>query len=347
MKRKEFLSSAVSVVASAVLPLESLKAGSNDQSEEDSESFPLIPPYLKRGDQIGITSPAGYISMEEIQPSIQLMESWGYKIRIGESIGKRDFTFGGSDDERASDFQNMLDDKNIKAIMCARGGYGTIRIIDKLKWEHFRNHPKWVIGFSDITVFHSHINRNLGIASIHAKMCNSFPDNWSKAEPIQAESIISIRQALSGEEIKYSIIPNRQNKTGMASGILVGGNSKTIESLAASKSDINTTGKLLFVEDTGEYMYSIDRMFWNLKRSGKLSHLAGLIVGGFKIKTDDPGEEFGRTLEQVVLEKVKEYGYPVCFDFPVGHQKNNFALKCGVRHTLTVQQQQCTLTELS
>jgi muramoyltetrapeptide carboxypeptidase len=347
MKRKDFLSSAVSVVACSVLPMESRRTGNNDHDEAGSEALPVIPAYLKRGDQIGITSPAGYISLEEIQPSIQLMESWGYKIRIGESIGKRDFTFGGSDEERASDFQNMLDDKSIKAIMCARGGYGAIRIIDKLKWERFSNHPKWIIGFSDITVFHSHINRNLGIASIHSKMCNSFPDNWSKAEPIQAETILSIRQALSGEEMKYSIVPNRQNKTGVVTGVLVGGNSKTIESLAASKSDIHTAGKLLFVEDTGEYMYSIDRMFWHLKRSGKLSHLAGLIVGGFKIKTDDPGEEFGKILEEVVLEKVKEYDYPVCFDFPVGHQKNNFALKCGVRHKLTVQKQQCTLTEVS
>jgi muramoyltetrapeptide carboxypeptidase len=347
MKRRDFLSSSVSVVAGSVLPLETWTSGKNDNDHQGGEALAVIPAYLRKGDQIGITSPAGYISLEEIQPSIQLMESWGYKIQIGESIGKRDFTFGGSDDERARDFQKMLDDKSINAIMCARGGYGAIRIIDKLKWELFRSHPKWVIGFSDITVFHSHINRNLGIASIHSKMCNSFPDNWNKAEPIQAETILSIRQALSGEEMKYSIIPNRQNKIGVASGILVGGNSKTIESLAASKSDINTAGKILFLEDTGEYMYSIDRMFWHLKRSGKLSQLAALIVGGFKIKTDDPGEEFGRTLEQVVLEKVKEYDYPVCFDFPVGHQKNNFALKCGVRHKLTVQQQQCTLTELS
>lgn len=230
--------------------------------------------------------------------------------------------------------------------MCARGGYGAIRIIDKLKWDHFRNSSKWIIGFSDITVFHSHVNCNLGIASIHSKMCNSFPDDWGKAEPIQTETILSIQKALSGEEMKYTIIPNRQNKTGIANGILVGGNSKTIESLAASGSDINTAGKILFVEDTGEYMYSIDRMFWNLKRSGKLSYLAGLIVGAFKIKIDDAGEEFGKTLEEVVLEKVKEYDYPVCFDFPVGHQKNNFALKCGVKHTLIVQQQQCTLNEL-
>ena len=204
-----------------------------------------------------------------------------------------------------------------------------------------------MIGFSDITVFHSHINRNLGIATIHSKMCNSFPDDWGRAEPVQVETILSIQKALGGEKMNYSVPPNIQNKPGLATGVLVGGNIKTLESLAASGSDINTAGKILFVEDTGEYMYSVDRMFWNLKRSGKLSHLKGLIVGGFKVKVDDAGNDFGKTLEGVVLEKVNQYNYPVCFDFPVGHQKNNFALKCGVNHKLIVQQQQCTLTELS
>jgi len=348
MKRKDFFSSSASLFAGAVLPPFTEKIiNTTDNYNSKNDVLPLIPPYLRKGDYVGITSPAGFVSFEEIQPSIHLIENWGYKVKIGEAIGKRDFTFGGTDDERARDFQNMLDDKTIKAIMCARGGYGAIRIIDKLKWVHFKTHPKWVIGFSDITVFHSHINRNLGIASIHSKMCNSFPDDWTRAEPIQAETILSIRKALSGEKMKYAVAPNEKNKTGVVTGVLTGGNIKTIESLAASRSDINTDGKILFVEDTGEYMYSIDRMFWYLKRCGKLSHLAGLIIGGFKIKTDDVGEEFGKTLEEVVLEKVKQYNYPVCFDFPVGHQKNNFALKCGVKHKLIVQPQQCTLTELT
>jgi len=347
MNRKDFLGSTAGLFAGAVLPLaEKIKSNGNSQ-EAGNELLPLIPPYLVKGDYVGITSPSGFISFEEIRPSIRLMEDWGYNVRVGDTIGKKDFTFGGTDDERTRDFQKMLDDKSIKAIMCARGGYGAIRIVDKLKWDIFKTRPKWVIGFSDITVFHAHINGNLGIASIHSKMCNSFPEHWGKAEPIQVETIQSIRQALSGEQMKYTMIPNRQNKTGMGTGILVGGNIKTIESLAASKSDINTDHKILFVEDTGEYMYSVDRMFWHLKRSGKLSQLAGLIVGGIKVKTDDDGEEFGRTLEEVVLEKVKHYDYPVCFDFPVGHQKNNFALKCGIKHRLLVQQQQCTLTEVS
>ena len=145
--------------------------------------------------------------------------------------------------------------------------------------------------------------------------------------------------------MKYIFTPNEKNKTGIATGELVGGNLKTLESLAGSNSDLQTKDKILFVEDTGEYLYSIDRMFWNLKRSGKLSKLKGLIVGGFKIKPDDAGEEFGKKIEDIVLEKVTEYNYPVCFDFPVGHQKNNYALKCGVLHTLGVHLNECRLTE--
>jgi muramoyltetrapeptide carboxypeptidase len=177
-------------------------------------------------------------------------------------------------------------------------------------------------------------------------MCNSFPEDWNLAEPVQKETIESIRQALSGVKMKYSVVSHNQNRFGVAEGVLVGGNLKTLESLAGSKSDIVTAGKILFVEDTGEYMYSVDRMFWNLKRSGKLSRLKGLIVGGFKIKVDENADDFGKTLQDVVLEKVKEFNYPVCFDFPVGHQKNNFALKCGVKHKLLVKQESAMLGEI-
>ncbi len=348
MKRKDFLSSTGSLFALAAFPdfIEKIINSSEKNGRDREKILPLIPPYLKKGSYIGITSPAGYITLEEIQPAINLIESWGYKVKIGDTIGKKDFTFGGTDEERTADLQHMLDDKSIKAIMCARGGYGAVRIIDKLKWEKFKAKPKWIIGFSDITVIHSHVNTNFGIATIHSKMCNSFPNDWSKADVVQIETINSIQKALSGEKMKYSAAVNSYNKTGVAIGKLVGGNLKTLESLAASKSDIHTAGKILFVEDTGEYMYSLDRMFWNLKRSGKLSQLKGLIVGGFKVKVDEAGDDFGKTLQEVVLEKIKPYKYPVCFDFPVGHQKNNFALKCGIKHKLVVQEQQCTLTEM-
>jgi muramoyltetrapeptide carboxypeptidase len=339
MKRKDFLSSIAG--AGAFIP-----SWKNLLSNEHTNAAIIQPPYLKKGDTIGITCPAGFITAEEIRPSVLQMESWGYHIRFGATVGKRDATFGGTDDERRRDLQQMLDDDSIKAIMCARGGYGSVRLVDALDFSRFLVNPKWLIGFSDITVLHSHLNRNFGIASIHSKMCNSFPDDWSKAEPIQIETILSIRDALSGKKMQYTTVPHMRNRQGIAAGALVGGNLKTIESLAGSRSDLRTNNKILFVEDTGEYLYSIDRMFWNLKRTGKLSDCAGLIIGGFKIKTDDPGEEFGKTLYDIVMEKVAAYEYPVCFDFPVGHQKNNYALRCGVRHRLEVSAEKGTLTSL-
>jgi len=336
MNRKNFLSSAGALLAASAVP---------SFAATDEEPAAIIPPYLRKGDMIGITSPAGYITHEEILPAVRLIESWGYRIRPGKTIGQRDGTFGGTDTERLADMQQMLNDREIKAIMCARGGYGSIRIIDNLQWGQFREHPKWIIGFSDITVLHSHILRNFGIASIHSKMCNSFPEVWEKADPVQKETIESIRRALAGEKMQYTVAANPQNRNGTATGILTGGNLKTLETLAGSVSDIHTQKRILFVEDTGEYLYSIDRMFWNLARTGKLRYLAGLIIGGFKIKPDDPGEEFGKNLQEIVLEKVKKYNYPVCFDFPVGHQRDNFALKCGVRHKLIVQTGASTLTD--
>jgi len=318
----------------------------NDVTDTGAELQAIIPPYLNKGDTIGITCPAGYISLADIQPSIKLMESWGFKIKPGSTVGKRDFSFGGSDEERAADLQDMINDPAIAAIMCARGGYGAVRLIDKIDFSKLVTHPKWIIGFSDITVIHTHLNRNFGVASIHSKMCNSFPDDWSKADPIQAETILSIKQALTGDKMKYGLMPNAQNRLGSVEGILVGGNLNTLEGMIGTKSDLVTTGKILFLEDTNEYPYSIDRMFWHLKRNGKLDKLAALVLGGFKLKTDDPGEEFGRTIFDIVWQQIKEYDYPVCFDFPVGHQKNNYALKCGVRHKLSVTRDEVSLKEL-
>lgn len=309
--------------------------------------IPVIPPYLKRGDTIGITSPAGYITLKEIEPALQQMASWGYKTQIGNTIGRRLHGFGGTDEERINDMQVMLDDPSVHAIMCARGGYGVIRIIDKLDFRKFVSRPKWLIGFSDVTILHSHLNTKLGIATIHSKMCNSFPDDWNAADEMQKQTIYSIRDSLAGTKVHYPIIPSAYNKYGIAEGVLVGGNLKTIESLSGTDSDLYTNGKILFVEDTGEYLYSIDRMFWNLKRTGKLVGLKGLIIGGFKIKPDDPGEEFGIPLQSIVLDKLKDYKFPVCFDFPVGHQKNNYAIKCGVKFRMDINQLSCTVEEIS
>src|SRR5690606_19655543 len=280
-----------------------------------------------------------------MQPAIQLMESWGYRIQLGTSIGKKDFNFGGTDDERLHDLQYMLNTPSVKAIMCARGGYGSVRIVDRLKWNLFKANPKWVIGFSDITVLHAQISR-LNIASIHSKMTNSFPDDPAVADAVQLQTIDSIREALSGVKMKYDTPSVEFNRYGTTTGRLIGGNLRTLETLAGTASDILTAGKILFLEDTGEYMYSIDRMFWNLKRTGKLASLNGLIIGGFGVKPDDAGEEFGKTIYDVVMEKISGYKYPVCFQFPVGHQRNNYALKCGVQHQLIVNAGKCTLTEI-
>jgi muramoyltetrapeptide carboxypeptidase len=341
MDRKYFIHAVGGLVAGNLLPF--------PRTGVPVREDPIVcklPSYLKPGDTIGITSPAGTITLEEMAPALAVIRNWGYQVKIGAAIGRKDFTRGGTDEERRADLQDLLDDPDIKAILCARGGYGVVRIVDGLSWTKFLQKPKWVIGFSDITILHSHIHGHCQVASIHSKMTNSFPEVWEQALPVQVETILSIRDALAGRMMHYTAVPHLQNRTGTAEGVLVGGNLKLLESMAGTASDINTAGKILFVEDSGEYLYSIDRMFWNLKRTGKLQDLKGLIVGGFSIKPDDEGEEFGRTLQEIVLEKVQDYTYPVCFDFPVGHQRANFALKCGVKHQLEVKLEGVTLTEI-
>jgi muramoyltetrapeptide carboxypeptidase len=335
MRRNEFLS---------LIPG---MAGLGSISPEETNAALIVPPFLKPGDKIALTSPAGFITLEDIQPAKQLMESWGYNVRIGNTIGKRDFTFGGSDEERLMDLQLLLDDHTVKAIMCARGGYGVARILDKLNFTRFREKPKWIIGFSDITALHLHIQRLCGVASIHSKMCNSFPKDWSLAEPIVKDTIMSIRDALEGTSLRYTALPDTNNRIGEGVGTLTGGNLSMIISVMGTKSEINTEGKILFLEEVGEYLYSLDRMMTTLKRAGKLAKLKGLVVGGFnRIKTDDPGEEFGHTIQDIIRSKVKEYEYPVCFGFPVGHQKDNFALRCGIRHKLVVEKEGSSLVGL-
>jgi len=339
MNRKDFLS--------AVVPLATFaSAFTNRKSSSKTHHLKKIPPYLKKGDTIGICCPSGYIRLEECQPAITEMQKWGFNIRVGMTVGMKDFTFAGTDEERAKDLQQMMDDRSVKAIMLGRGGYGAVRIIDKIDFTEFEKRPKWIIGFSDATVFHCHINHNYGIATLHSKMCNSFPDDFSKADQTQIDSIDSIRQCLAGEKMIYKRLPLAENRSGEGIGPLVGGNLSIIEQVTGSISNLHTEGKILFIEDVGEYLYKIDGMLWNLKRSKKLDRLKGLIVGEFRIKPDDPGEEFGKTLYEMVMEKVQKYHYPVCFDFPVGHVKENYALKCGVKHKLIVSKNESILKEL-
>ncbi|MGZ4036057.1 MAG: S66 peptidase family protein [Bacteroidia bacterium] len=286
----------------------------------------IRPSYLKKNDKIAIVASARKVSKEELQPAIELFKSWGLEVLLSENLFKEEHQFSGSDNERAKDLQTMFDDESVKAVICARGGYGTLRIIDKIDFSEFKKHPKWMIGFSDVTVLHSHIH-NFGIETLHAKMLLNI-----NKDP---ESTETLRKALFGEQLIYEIAPASLNRKGNAEAELVGGNLSLLYALTGSISDINTKGKILFIEDLDEYLYHIDRMMLNLKRSGKLSHLAGLIVGGMTEMKDNT-IPFGKTAEEIIIDAVKEYNYPVCFNFPAGHIDKNCAMIFGRKVKLEV-----------
>lgn len=299
-----------------------------------------IPPYLQKGDCIGIVCPAGYMAMEKVQACINTLQDWGYIVKIGATVGSNSTTyFSGTDEERLADFQQMLDDDEVKAVLCARGGYGMTRIIDKIDLKKFKKQPKWVIGYSDITVFHSHLYSNYYISSLHSPMAGAFNDGGNTNE-----FVLSLKNALEGKKIKYSCPFHEFNRKGEAIGELVGGNLALLAHLVGTDSDIKTRGRILFIEDVGEYLYNIDRMLHQLKRSGKLSRLAGLVVGGFT-ETKDNERPFGKTVHEIIRDIVKEYDYPVCFDFPVSHTDRNYALKIGVGYKLKVTKTKATLEE--
>ncbi|MFM2326375.1 MAG: hypothetical protein RIR31_577 [Bacteroidota bacterium] len=300
-----------------------------------------IPPYLKKGDAIAITCPAGYMAAEKAQTCITVLQQWGFRVIVGKTLGGSSANyFSATDEDRRNELQAILDDKTINAILCGRGGYGVGRIIDELDFTKFKKKPKWLIGFSDITVLHSHIYTNLKIATLHAPMAAAFNDDGFKNEFVQ-----SLQKALAGKKAKYTCAPHAFNKTGTASGELVGGNLSLLAHLTGTPSDINTKNKILFIEDIGEQIYNIDRMLYQLKRSGKLNKLAGLVIGGF---TDmkDTDRPFGKTVQEVIQQIIEEYNYPVCFNFPVSHQKENYALKVGVKYQLAVSNKQTKLFEI-
>ena len=300
-----------------------------------------IPPYLKKGDTIGITCPAGYLAKEKAQTCIATLQSWGYEVMVGKTLGGNSKNyFSGTDEERLNELQAMLDDDSIKAILCGRGGYGVGRIIDKIDFTKFKRKPKWIIGFSDITVLHSHLNSKLKIASLHAPMASAFNN-----EGFKNVYVLSLQKALVGKKAKYQCAVHPFNKIGTVSGELVGGNLALLAHLVGTTSDINTKNKILFIEDIGEYIYNVDRMFYQLKRSGKLDKLTGLIVGGFA-EMKDTIRPFGKTTYEVINDIVKEYDYPVCFNFPVSHEKENYALKVGLTYKLEINKKKISLLEL-
>ena len=292
------------------------------------------PPNLKKGDKIAITCPAKKLP-GPIDSAITLLESWGLVVVLGSTVTASHHQYAGTDEERRSDFQQFLNDKSIKAIIAARGGYGTIRIIDDLDFNAFKKHPKWIVGFSDITVLHSHIFEMCRIQTIHGQMPLNVPDGTKP-------SLESLRKALFGEELMYVIPGNALNRPGIVQGELIGGNLTLLAILNNSISDMDYTDKILFIEDVGEYFYSIDRLLWNLNRSGKLAKLKGLVVGGFTdLKDNDI--PFGSTIEQIILEHTQDYSYPVCFDFPAGHVPDNHALIFGKNVELIVEPAKASL----
>ena len=299
------------------------------------------PPYLKKGDTIAITCPAGYMPKEKAQTCIETIQQWGFEVMVGKTLGSKSKNyFSGNDETRLNELQAMLDDERIKAILCGRGGYGISRIIDQIDFTQFKKNPKWIIGFSDITLLHAHINRNFKIATLHAPMAAAFNNGENKNEFID-----SLHKALVGKKAKYACKAHPFNKLGEAKGELIGGNLTLISHLIGTKSDIKTKNKILFIEDIGELIYSTDRMLHQLKRSGKLTNLSGLIVGGFT-DVKDTERPFGKKVKELIKDILQDYDYPVCFDFPVGHKKENYALKIGGDFQLKITNTKVLLSEL-
>ena len=293
-----------------------------------------VPPYLKKGDKVAITCPAKKLP-GPMTDAIALLTSWGLEVVLGETVGLSYHQFAGDDDQRARDMQRFIDDDSIKAIMAARGGYGTIRMIDKVNFSHFNTNPKWLVGFSDITLLHTHLFSNYGVQTIHGQMPVNIPD-------ASAHSLQTLKKALFGEHLAYNFNSHESNRVGVSAGLLIGGNLTLLVAATGSLSDIDYTDKILFIEDVGEYLYSIDRMLRCLCRAGKLKHLKGLIVGGF---TDIKDNEipFGQTVPQIIMEVVKDYDYPVCFEFPAGHIPGNCSLILGRTITLSVKEHEVSV----
>ena len=298
-----------------------------------------IPPYIKKGDTIGITCPAGYMAKEKAQACIRTLQQWGFEVMVGKTLGSNSNNyFSGTDEERLNELQAMLDNESIHAVLFGRGGYGVGRLIDKLDFSQFRRKPKWLIGYSDITVLHSHIHSNYNIATLHSPMAAAFNDG-------ENEFITSLYKAITGKKMKYKYDVHALNKQGTAVGELVGGNLSLLAHLVGTASDIDTKNKILFIEDIGELIYSTDRLLYQLLRSGKLAEVAGLIIGKF-IDVKDTERPFGKNIDEVISDIVKQFDYPVCFNFPVSHTKENYALKVGVKHELKITGRSVSLSEL-
>lgn len=297
------------------------------------------PPYLKTGDTITIVAPSGILKnrTREIEQAQALLKSWGLHAVVGTHVFNQEHHFAGTDDERCEDFQKALDDPKISAVWCARGGYGAVRILDKLNWTRFKQKPKWIIGYSDITAIHSQIH-NEGVESLHAMMCVDLARDLAEIKT----TVSTLKDALFGNPSNYTLKGSSLNKIGNASGQLVGGNLTMLHTMLGSETKINTSGKILFIEEIGEYKYHIDRMLQSLKRAGYFDECKGVIVGDMtKIKKNTT--VWGTSVEQLVLNALSEFDFPIAFNMPAGHEKENRALILGKNVNLTVNLGQSTI----
>jgi muramoyltetrapeptide carboxypeptidase len=292
----------------------------------------MLPPFLTRGDLVALVATARKITLEELEGAVKQLEEAGFRVRFGDTIGLVNNQLAGSDAERAADFNKQLADPEVKAILCARGGYGSVRMVDGVDWSLLRVHPKWIIGFSDVTVLHAHAQKNTGIATLHAEMAFNFGKDGK-----DPRSCTALLQVLQGQKIDYPLVPHRYNRGKSLQGELIGGNLSVLYSLLGSSSMPDFRGKILFLEDLDEYLYHIDRMMMGLKRAGKLEGLAGLIVGGMTDMKDN-AIAFGRDAEQIVFDAVDEYGYPLLFGFPAGHTALNMPVIFGEEIELRIPQ---------
>ena len=317
-----------------VLPLLFLMTFSSAFAQEKL----ITPPYLQKGDTIAIVAPAGILKNKEeiIEKAKQLAESWGLKVVLGKNVFNQNNHFSGTDAERCEDFQKALDNKNIKAIWAARGGYGSVRVLDLLDFTKFKNNPKWVIGYSDITAFHNHIH-NLGIETIHGMMGTSLGDELKDIK----ETVSSFKKALFGEDLSYTIPSSKYNRSGAVEGQVIGGNLAILASMLGSESQLNTEGKIVFIEEIGEYKYAIDRMLQSLKRANYFTKIKAVVVGDMtKVKKNSTA--WGSSIEQLILDVLPE-GIPVLFDFPAGHELDNRALIFGRKVELTINNQESSI----
>ena len=290
----------------------------------------ITPDLLRLTNKVGIISTARKISPRELQPAIDKLQGWGLEPVLGKHIFEEYHQFAGTAEQRAEDLQNMLDDPEIKAIFCARGGYGTVQVIDKIDFTLFKQNPKWVVGYSDVTVLHSHIYRHCGVQTLHATMPINFPDTLRENSATE-----SLYNALFYGDNEYRVAPHPLNRPGSARGELVGGNLSILYSLLGSPSDVSTIGKILFIEDLDEYLYHIDRMMMNMKRNGKFNHIRALLVGGMSDMNDN-AVPFGKTAEEIILDVLSDTAFPIMFNVPAGHIEDNRALIIGGKTRIEV-----------